>query len=488
MFGLMPAPELGRPDLQWFNVDRPLPLAELRGRLIILDFWTACCINCLQALPTLKLLQKTYAEHLIVIGVNSPKYPAERDPEAVAHAIARHDIRHPVIHDPGLTLWRAYDISAWPTLVFIDPEGNVLGQLQGEPSAERLIAGTGEMIRSWRRAGLSPPPALPLTAPDSGQGALRFPGKIKPLIRPGQPKRWAVADTGHHQVVVFDDNGEEVARYGRGQPGFTDLGAHDSAFRAPQGLVCDARYIYVADTGNHAIRRIDLAGGGVTTLAGTGARGEVLKQPLAGRDTSLASVWDLEILGQNLFFANAGTHQIGAIDLATGIVQPLAGGGGEDLVDGDAAAALLAQPTGLALDPDGRALYFTDSEASAVRRLWLSSAPRVETIVGAGLFDFGSTDGDLPEARLQHCRGLAWWADGLVVADTYNSQLRLIDLERHRVSRLSPGSGIAGLGLSGGEPAGVAADGLDRLLVSDTNHHRIIEIYIREQHARAWVA
>ncbi|MFO1128547.1 MAG: thioredoxin-like domain-containing protein [Rhodospirillales bacterium] len=488
MFGLMPAPGLGCPDLQWFNVAQPLSLADLRGRLVILDFWTPCCVNCLQALPTLNLLQKTYCDRLIIIGVTSPKYPAERDPEAVAHAIARHDIRHPVVHDPDLTLWRAYDVSAWPTLVFIDPEGNILGQLQGEPQAERLISGTGEMIRSWRRTDTAPLPPLPLTVPAQAAGALRFPGKIKPLIRPGGPKQWAVADTGHHQIVVFGDDGEEVARYGRGQPGFADLGADDSAFRAPEGLVCDARFIYVADTGNHAIRRIDLAGGGVTTLAGTGARGPALSRPLAGRDASLASVWDLEILGDDLFFANAGTHQIGAVDLASGIVRPLAGGAGEDLIDGDASRALLAQPSGLALDPQGRALYFTDSEASAVRRLSLCAAPKVETIVGAGLFDFGSADGDLADARMQHCLGLAWWADGLIVADTYNSQLRLIDLERHRVSRLSSGGHIQGPGLSGGEPAGVTADGADRLLVSDTNHHRIIEICMRERRARAWAA
>ncbi|MFO1153425.1 MAG: thioredoxin-like domain-containing protein [Rhodospirillales bacterium] len=487
MFGLMPAPEFGCPELQWFNVIRPLSLAELRGRMIILDFWTPCCVNCLQALPTLKLLEKTYGDHLLVIGVNSPKYPAERDPQAVTHAIARHDIRHPVIHDPDLILWRAYNVSVWPTLVFIDPEGSVLGQMQGEPQAERLIAGTGEMIRNWRRAGLPPPPPLPLTAPETAASRLRFPGKIKPLVRPGQPKRWAVADSGHHQVVVFDDDGNEVARFGRGEPGFADLGVHDCAFRSPQGLVCNDQFIYVADTGNHAIRRIDLDDGGVTTLAGTGARGTTLTRPLAGRDACLASVWDLEILGRDLFFANAGTHQIGAIDLCSGIVRPLAGGGGEDLIDGDAPQASLAQPTGLALDPEGRALYFTDSEASAVRRLWLSPTPRVETIVGAGLFDFGSIDGNLPDARLQHCRGLAWWADGLVVADTYNSQLRLIDLRRHRVARL-PGDGIGGLTLSGGEPAGVATDGANRLLVSDTNHHRIIEIHIRERNARAWMA
>lgn len=487
MFGLMPAPELARPGLRWFNVDRPLSIADLRGRLVLLDFWTPCCVNCLQALPALKLLQRTYADQLVVIGVTSPKYPAERDPESAANAILRHDIRHPVVHDPDLGIWQDYQVTAWPTLVFIDPNGQVLGRFAGEPAAERLTAGVGEMLRSWRQAGATPPPPLPLAAGAEPAGGLRFPGKIKPLVRPGQPQQWVVADGGHHQVVIFDDAGGEVGRYGRGQPGFADLGAADSQFRSPQGLVCDAHSIYVADTGNHAIRRIDLATGLVTTLAGTGERGPALRQPRPGRDVSLASVWDLEIRGETLFFANAGTHQIGAIDLATGIVRPLAGGGGEDLIDGDARHAQLAQPTGLALDPAGRALYFTDSESSAVRRLSLNGAPAVETVVGAGLFDFGCRDGDLPTARLQHCRGLAWWEHGLAVADTYNSLVRVIDLDRHRVSRLAGGNGSGGC-LSGGEPAGIAAAGPDRLLVSDTNHHRIVEIRPAQRTIRAWAA
>jgi thiol-disulfide isomerase/thioredoxin len=491
MFGLRPAPEINHFDLDWFNVRQPLSLAALRGRLVILDFWTPCCVNCLHVLPVLSALEAAFDDGLVVIGVNSPKYPAERNPACVAHAIARLGIRHPVIHDPDLRLWHSYGVTAWPTLVFIGPDGGLVGRLQGEPNAERLLTGVGEMIRSWRRDGWLTPAPVARCEPAAAAERLAFPGKIKPLVRPGEDKCWVVADSGHHQVVVFDDSGRELSRFGSGEPGFADLDAAASAFNRPQGLVCDQRYIYVADTGNHAIRRIDLETRAVITLAGTGERGPLLQRPVAGRDVSLASVWDLEILERQLFFANAGTHQIGALDLVTGIVRPLAGCGGEDLIDGAAADAHLAQPTGLALDPTGGMLYFTDSETSAVRRVSLAPSPSVETLVGAGLFEFGCRDGDLPFARLQHCRGLAWWQNGLIVADTYNSALRRVDLHCQRVSRLADDGGNGSsdaIGLAGGEPAGVAADGPDRLLVADTNHHRILELRPSEHRARNWAA
>jgi thiol-disulfide isomerase/thioredoxin len=491
MFGLTPAPELDRPDLEWLNVAAPLSLQALRGRLVILDFLTPCCVNCLHVQPTLRRLREAFAGDVVVISVNAPKFPAERSRDCLVHAIARLGIAHPVIHDPELTLWRAYHVQAWPTLVLIDPRGQVLGQMQGEPCAERLIAGVGEMLRQWRREGsISDAAALPLVPRPCPAGQLRFPGKVKPLRRDGQPLRWAVADSGHHQIVVLDDGGHERWRIGSGEAGFIDTDLTGSAFNSPQGLVCAGPFIFVADTGNHAIRRIDLDSGAVVTLAGTGERGPVLRRALPARDSRLASVWDLELCGGRLFFANAGTHQIGVLDLDRAVVSPLAGCGAEDLLDGAAPEARLAQPTGLALDPDCAALYFTDSETSAVRRVRLGQAAAVETIVGAGLFEFGCRNGAFGEARLQHCLGLTWWKDGLAVADTYNGAIRWIDLQGACVRGLTtPGlASESAPPLSGGAPAGIAADGPERLLVADTNHHRILELIVPDRSTRVWAA
>ncbi|MEW6325974.1 MAG: thioredoxin-like domain-containing protein, partial [Nitrospirota bacterium] len=332
MFGLTRAPMIDRAGLKWFNVTAPLNLNALRGRLVILDFWTFCCINCMHVLPTLRRVEEMFPEEIVVIGVHSPKFSAERDPANVVHAIARYGIRHPVIHDPEMVLWRQYAVRAWPTLVFVSPDGYVLGELAGEPDPERLIAGIGEMLRTWKEEGKLKPALFPLAQPVANGGCLSFPGKIKPLPCTDGTKRWAVADAGHHQIVVFDDWGREVARYGSGRSGFIDAGPDTSAFNAPQGLAGTRDAIYVADTGNHAVRRIDRATGAVVTLAGNGRRGRALpRQPVTGAEVALASVWDLAVKDSSLFFANAGTHQLGHFDLGDGTVRALAGSGAESV-------------------------------------------------------------------------------------------------------------------------------------------------------------
>jgi len=478
------APEIARPAMTWFNVAAPLSLADLRGRVVILDFWTFCCINCMHVLPSLARVEERFPEEVAVIGVHSPKFFAERDPDNVAAAIARYGIRHPVVHDPNMTLWREYAVRAWPTLVFLDPEGCVIGQFSGEPDADRLVEAVGDLVGQARERRVLVPVPMLLEPTPQPEGTLAYPGKIKPLPGGG----WVIADGGHNRIVVADDSGALQTTFGSGQAGFSDGDAATATFHGPQGLIADATTIYVADTGNHAVRAIDRASGRVSTLAGIGRRGAVLGAPAPASETAMASPWDLEIAGARLYVANAGTHQLGVIDLKAGTVARLAGSGAEALVDGEALeAAALAQPSGLALDPAGRRLFFADSETSAARVLDLERG-EVTTLVGAGLFDFGHKNGPFGKARLQHALGLAWTDAGLVVADSYNRAVRLLDLERGEASDIEPGLTCQDpVCLPLGEPAGIAAADNGLLLLADTNNHRILELNPAGASYRTWM-
>jgi thiol-disulfide isomerase/thioredoxin len=485
MTGVVRAPDFDQPGLAWFNVSAPLTLADLRGKLVILDFWTFCCINCMQILPSLRRVEETFPDEVAVIGVHSPKFAAERAAANVAAAIARYGILHPVVHDPDFRLWHAYAVRAWPTLIFVSPDGRVIGQHSGEPDPGRLLDAVRTTLAQWRAEGMLRPRALAFAPAAAPSGRLRFPGKIKPA--PGAERRWALADAGHHQIVLLDDGGGEIARYGSGDAGLVDGASATARFNGPQGLIADERAIFVADTGNHALRRVDRETGMVTTLAGTGGRGLALAEPAPGPATALASPWDLELADGLLYFANAGTHQLGSFDRAAGTVGRLAGSGIEAIVDGPEAEAALAQPSGLALTPDRRRLYFVDSETSALRVLHLDGAKRVETLIGTGLFDFGHVNGALGEARLQHPLGVAWWAGRIAIADSYNGAIRGVDVTAGSISDVDDGFLCADpICLPLAEPAGLVADGANRLLVADTNNHRVVEYDIAARSSRTW--
>ena len=480
MFGPTRAPEIDRAGLSWFNTDKPLSIKALAGRLVILDFWTFCCINCMHILPILRRVEEAFPDEVAVIGVHSPKFAAERKAANVAQAIARYDVRHPVVHDPYMSIWQDYAVRAWPTLAFVSPDGRVIGQTSGEPSPQALLAGVEEMLRQFREEG-SVRPGIPLLAePERPASRLLFPGKIKSAGK-GQ---WLVADAGHHQIVQFDDQGTELARYGSGEAGLMDGDAASARFSSPQGLAADDRFIWVADTGNHALRRIERTSGHVITIAGDGSRGPILHGSVPAQSVALASPWDVELVDGHVFIANAGTHQLAVYDPASDHLAVAAGTGGENLRDGAAAHALLAQPSGLARHGDG--LYFADSETSSIRRLDLISG-EVETLVGQGLFDFGAEDGPFDEALLQHALGVAVESDGSVlVADSYNGLIRRLDPSRRTASTIDLGDCADDLCLPLAEPAGIAVVGPGRLLLSDTNNHRILEIDLKAKSYRSW--
>lgn len=467
---LVPAPELDG-GVAWLNTAAPIKLKDLRGKFVILDFWTFCCINCIHTLPDLAKLEKKYANQLVVIGVHSAKFENEKDTEAIRKAILRYEIAHPVVNDAEMRIWKRFDASSWPTLVLIDPEGNYMGHASGEGNFElldKILEKYIEIHRTKKTLNEKPMRFELARFSETGQSPLFFPGKV---LADGTSKRLFIADSTHHRIVITDLDGKKIAVAGTGQAGKTD-GAFDKAqFDDPQGMALKGDILYVADRKNHCIRALDLKKQTVTTAAGTGEQGRDRFGGGKALSTALNSPWDLYLAGDELFIAMAGFHQIWKLDLKTSDIDRYAGRGPENIRDGPLAFALFAQPSGLA--SDGRTLYVADSEVSAIRMLPLNGKGEVRTIVGEGLFEFGDQDGVGEKVRLQHALGVLWAEDKLFVADTYNSKIKVIDPAKRSSTTLlggEPDGWLAGPVFF--EPGGLSyANG--KLYVADTNAHRI---------------
>lgn len=469
------APSLNAANLPWFNVKAPLDLPDLRGKLAVLDFWTFCCINCIHIIPTLKRMEKKFPDSLVVIGVHSPKFPGEKITENVERAIARYEIDHPIVHDTDFGIWQRYAVHAWPTLIFISPDGYVLGQLPGEPDPEMLEQTLTSLIDEYNSKGVITGKGSDLLKPRGNlqETVLRFPGKIAYSL---SDREFAVADSNHHQVISADREGNITRRIGSGKPGWRDGGIAEAQFNQPQGLCYQDGVIWVADTENHLLRKIDLVGGKVTTVAGTGKQGQLLQGSAMADKVAVSSPWDVSLADGKLYFANAGTHQIGVLEIDSGILANFAGNGQEALIDGPRLSAAFAQTSGLSIG-NGK-LFLADSETSSIRSVDLDQVGETVTYVGTGLFDFGDRDGQGKEALLQHPLGV-YYADGAVfIADSYNNKIRGLDLSTLEVHTVEASADIVCDDKSCTrlwEPAGVLE--LEKCLyVSDTNNHRILKI------------
>lgn len=503
--GRVRAPELGN-NRGWLNTERPLSLAALRGKVVLLDFWTYGCINCIHIIPDLKRLEAKYPNNLVVIGVHSAKFENEKQSDNIRQIILRYEVEHPVVNDADFFIWQSYAVRAWPTQVLIDPAGYVVGKVEGEGNYEVIDEAIADTLAEFRKRGElnEQPLKLTLERAKVGDMPLAFPGKI---LADAKTERLFVADSNHNRIVVTKLDGTLLDTIGTGERGATD-GAFDRAtFHRPQGLALDGDALYVADTENHLIRRVDLKTRAVSTVAGTGAQAAGGFSDEAGRasarTTALNSPWDLQLVGRTLFIAMAGPHQIWRMNLAREQVSVFAGSGREARIDGARHAAAFAQPSGLTTD--GRALYVADSESNIIRAIDLSPPPsapaatpeasearepleddaaevtpapdvaptphanpgtpeqsdeaqaanastptptpahsrQVETLAGGDLFEFGDTDGAGDAVRLQHPLGVLY-ADGAVfIADTYNHKIKRLDLQTRAVKTFA-GTGKPG--------------------------------------------
>ena len=433
--------------LQWLNTDKALRLGKLRGKVVLLDFWTYCCINCQNILPELARLENKYPDELVIIGVHSGKFFGEKDSDNIRQAILRHGIRHPVVNDANMQIWRNYNVHSWATLFLIDPTGRIVGRYSGEGVFMVFDRAIASIIREFDKNGLIDrrPLNLVLETNKTKESLLSFPGGI---LADESSGRLFISDSGHHRIIIADLDGNILETCGSGQRGYLDGSFETARFNRPQGLALSGKTLFVADTENHCVRAVNISNKTVSILAGTAKQGQSFNIRGTANRAALNSLWDLEVIGNKLYVAMAGAHQLYRIDLQSNVISPFAGTGVEGRIDGPRQQAALAQPSGAGL---------------------------VTTMVGLGLFQFGDRDGKGPYARLQHPLGMTYYNGLLYVADTYNNKIKVID-PRTTMSKTFLGTGTAG---NVDDPVplfdepGDASYALNKLFIADTNNHLI---------------
>ena len=484
----------------WLNTGgADLDLEALRGKIVLLDFWTFCCVNCLHVLDELRPLEAKWADELVVIGVHSPKFEFEKDPDALAANIERYEVTHPVIDDPELETWTEYGARAWPTLMVLDTHGRIAGNLSGEGHAANLDALIGRLVAEGETDGSLRRGPAPTVLAERTPQTLRFPSKLTTL----PDGRLVVSDAGQHRLVVFQNDGQTVDEIiGTGTRGNTDGDAETVQFAEPNGVLAlpheiaaEVGYdLLVTDTANHLLRGVKVGqdrllrsrtATEVVTVAGTGdqwMQGQELPRGEGdARSYSLSTPWDItwsHVLNRAVI-AMAGIHQLWTFDPVTGALMVLAGTTQEGLVDGPVVTSWWAQPSGTDEMPDGR-LVVADSETSAVRVLDPHTM-QVRTLVGQGLFDFGHVDGPGgPDgiARLQHPLAVTALPDGrIAVADTYNGAIRIVEEHDAEDPEVTAEITVVTVATDLDEPSaaivGPPVDGIGQLIVVESGAHRV---------------
>jgi len=423
------APELDA-SLSWMNVT-PLRLAAMRGHPVVLLFWNSSSAHCYNALQSTAQLAARFRGSVFFVAVHVPKFDFERDGSNALEVMHRKGAVLPLANDADWATWQHYEVGAWPTAILIDPEGKIRQTFIGDREIDGMAQVLDVLSDEYfdRSPGIAEPPRL--TAP-AQHNALSGPGGLAVSAN-----RLYVADTGHHRILECTHDGRVLRRIGNGNRDFVDGLADTSGFNNPRGLLLSQDRLYVADSGNHALRRIDTRTGEVDTLIGNGHFGDpapgALREAL---DSPLDRPFGLAILDNAIFISNASGHQVWAMEMGTRKLRCLSGAGTLGTEDGAADVATFAQPTGLAVVGDQ--LFVADAASSALRSIRIVDGS-VRTVFGRGLFEFGLKDGGARQAHMQHPTALASIGanQGLWIADSGNGFLRKFLIRNQALSTVT---------------------------------------------------
>ncbi|CAN8241331.1 unnamed protein product [Cochlearia groenlandica] len=490
--------------LDWLNTTPLQFRRDLKGKVVILDFWTYCCINCMHVLPDLEFLEKKYKDMpFTVVGVHSAKFDNEKDLEAIRNAVLRYEISHPVVNDGDMYMWRELGINSWPTFAVVSPNGKLIAQIAGEGHRKDLDDLVAAALMYYGDKNVLDGTPLPTRLekdndPRLAASPLKFPGK---LAIDTLNNRLFISDSNHNRIIVTDLDGNFIVQIGStGEEGFRDGSFDDAAFNRPQGLAYNSKknFLYVADTENHALREIDFVNETVRTLAGNGTKGSDYQGGKKGTSQArilLNSPWDVcfEPVNEKVYVAMAGQHQIWEYNVLDGVTKVFSGNGYERNLNGSTPqTTAFAQPSGISLGPDLKEAYIADSESSSIRCLDLKTGgSRLlaggDPYFSENLFKFGDNDGVGAEVLLQHPLGVLCAKDGQIyLADSYNHKIKKLDPVTKRVVTVA-GTGKAGFKdgkatvaqLS--EPAGLALTENGRLFLADTNNSLIRYIDLNKE-------
>jgi sugar lactone lactonase YvrE len=462
----IPAPEFPH-SLEWFNTDKPVDLEACLGKIVLLNFSTYCSLHCINRLHDLEFLKNKYHDDIRIIGVHIPRFPGERTKSHLRKVIARHNITHPIVNDIDQRLTRLFGIRQQNVLVVIDTKGNIRGATSGTDKRHKLDKITGQLLHNTCKPASAPEIPDSSRERDTAVHALAFPGRIH-VTR----NRVFIADSGNNRILETTTGGCVLHQYGSSDAGFIDGRGTDAAFNNPQGMILSDEHLYVADSGNHAIRRIHLKSDEVVTIVGTGKPGNPPQHSHFSSPckVDLNAPCGLALNGNIIYIAMSGTNQIWSLSLLTNTMEVIAGSGDKGLVDGVAHLASFAQPSALCIM--GNTLYVADAESSAIRTVDLDTR-NVRTLVGGGQRNYGYNDGVTTDAKLQYPLDLdADQRDKLLwVADTYNNKIRKIELDSNLVSSVSVPCPLH-------QPGGLAFSE-DTLYIANTNLHQIVRIDLR---------
>jgi len=458
---------------KWLNVIEPLKNSDIKGKIVILHFWSYSCISCIESIEKLKELDESNPNSFAIIGVHNPIFENEKNYNSVKKAVIRHEISYPVINDSDLSLAKKFNVNNNPSFLIFGLNGKMIEKYIGGNSIDELLE-QAQKLASKNKFSINHS-KLPIVLEKNITigNILTSPTKIIYVEKFSYKNRenpvLIVANSGQNSILVVNLAGEIILKIGNGLRGLVDGNITDARFSYPQGILYDDKNLYVADTGNNSIRLVDFENNKVQTIIGSGEGGEIIEiKKIEAKNVDLSAPTDLEFFPDksSIAISNSGTNQILSFDVKNKNLSILAGNGDSGEDDGIYPENSLAQTADMSVY--GGKLYFVDTKTSSLRVLNKDGV--LKTLYS------NKISSNSPK-KLQNPKSLIVDDTGAYISDSFNHIIRKYDFTSQQLNTLFGSSRGEDVGIKTefDEPNGLVSI-IDKLYVVDANNSRVLAV------------